>query len=415
MRPRTHHQDARTPRTRRILGGSLCLCVLVVMVLASMGCATLQVEAGFKQPAELTATAIAQAAPTPAPKPQLGRLAFVRGGDVWVRELPDGEARRLTRDGRNSEPRWSPSGQWLAIRKEYQLLVLRADGSEATTLNAGAASASFAWSPAEDLLAYTTGVGSLRVVKPGSPGEKELVPQGSGYQGTGVNGIAWSPDGEWIAYEWVELSGDAGQSAPDLKRLEQSGDGGPFVQEIRRIRVDGSESRVVRANRGPERHYLANWSPDGQWLLAWHSSNSESLRADGFPLEALPVAGGEPVRLSGSMLTHQDFLSWSPDARRLALVDGGGRMAWEKKLLSLVTPAGGAQRLSDRARTDLFPAWSPDGRWIAFTGAQEASGVGAAAFCLHPPWRRFSITRQVRLWRPRGGRPGSRGESPLAG
>ena len=82
---------------------------ILIAGLFSVACGSFQVEAGFKQPAELTATAVAQSAPTPTPKPQLGKLAFVRGGDVWVKELPDGEAMRLTRDGRNSEPRWSGS------------------------------------------------------------------------------------------------------------------------------------------------------------------------------------------------------------------------------------------------------------------------------------------------------------------
>lgn len=356
--------------------------LLLVVVLAATGCGSVQIEAGFKQPAELTATAVAQVPqPTAPPKPQLGKLAFVRGGDIWVRELPDGEAKRLTRDGRNSEPRWSFSGQWLAFRKEYQVVILRADGTDATTLNAGAASARFAWSPVEDLLAYTTGGGSLRVVKPGTPGEKELVSVRVARQGTGVNGITWSPDGEWIAFEWVELSGDGSQ----------------FTQEIRRTRVDGSESQEVRVNSGTERHYLAGWSPDGQWLLAWHGSNSESLRADGFPLEALPLTGGGPVQLARNMLTHQDFLSWSPDGQRLAFVDGGYRSSWENKAITVATLAGSPHRISDSGRADLFPAWSPDGREIAFTGSPAFPNDGGTA-----DTRSLLSPRRIWLMQPDG-------------
>lgn len=45
------------------------------------------------------------------------RVAFVREGDIWVKHLPDGEERRLTKDGDNDSPRWSPSGAWLAFVK----------------------------------------------------------------------------------------------------------------------------------------------------------------------------------------------------------------------------------------------------------------------------------------------------------
>lgn len=36
--------------------------------------------------------------------PALGKLAFVRDGDIWVRPLPGGESTRLTGDGRNTSP-----------------------------------------------------------------------------------------------------------------------------------------------------------------------------------------------------------------------------------------------------------------------------------------------------------------------
>ena len=63
-----------------------------------------------------------QVTPTPT-SINLGRLAYVQGGDIWVKTLPYGPPQRLTTDGRNKEPSWSPSGDWLAFRKERQLIV----------------------------------------------------------------------------------------------------------------------------------------------------------------------------------------------------------------------------------------------------------------------------------------------------
>lgn len=40
-----------------------------------------------------------------------GRIAFIRKGDVWV--WSNGESERLIKDGRASDPRWSPTGRFM--------------------------------------------------------------------------------------------------------------------------------------------------------------------------------------------------------------------------------------------------------------------------------------------------------------
>ncbi len=88
-------------------------------------------------------------------RPQLGKVAYVQAGDIWVKELPDGEARRITQDGKNDTPLWSPSGEWLAFRKGKQVWVARASGADAHQVQ-GDDVGQYSWSPTSDRLAYVT-------------------------------------------------------------------------------------------------------------------------------------------------------------------------------------------------------------------------------------------------------------------
>lgn len=47
---------------------------------------------------------------------QMGVVAYIQGGNLWVKELADGQAERLTTDEGITSPRWSPSGHWLAYK-----------------------------------------------------------------------------------------------------------------------------------------------------------------------------------------------------------------------------------------------------------------------------------------------------------
>ncbi len=94
---------------------------------------------------------------------------------------------------------------------------------------------------------------------------------------------------------------------------------------------------------------------------------SEPLFAGAFVESVLP-SGGSPRRLS-ARLPHGSFgPSFAPDGKRFALTiqKPDGRHV---QILS-----GGRLRELARGRA---PAWSPDGRWIAFLSGQK---VGSAIF-----------------------------------
>ncbi len=337
---------------------------ILTMILAA--CGTLEV--GVEQPptpdagattvaalvtrnAELADRVATLSAPTL--PPDLGMLAYVQGGDIWVKPLPTGEPERLTTDGRNQEPRWSPSGRWLAFRKGEQVWTIQADGSGAHPLASGASIGAFAWAPTDDRLAYATWDELYGVNADGSRLVNLLssspdVPRRLGR-------IAWSPDGQWIAYEWQE----------------QWPDQPPARRGIWTVSPDGNvRGEPVLPIADP---LLAGWTGDSAFMLIQDGMNSAALLADGSPLYAF-LPGLEPVKLADFTLPYADLVAPEPgQSARVAIVSGGGREAWTNKMLLITTaPTGDQVVLTPPDVAVSSPAWSPDGAFIAYAAAPDA-------------------------------------------
>ncbi|HZU12159.1 MAG TPA: hypothetical protein VFB58_04905 [Chloroflexota bacterium] len=335
------------------------LSLLAPVVLA--GCAV-EAHAGFESAADATATAVAQAHPTSVPPLALGKVAYIQGGDVWTKQLPDGKAYRLTQDGGDSWPLWSPSGTWLAFIRDQALWTMRADGGDAHSLGPVApGEGQVEWSVRGDRLAYISDGGLILTDADGSR-EVRVV---SGGGGEGAAALAWSPDGAWLAYE-------AEVRAPGKPPMEQG---------LWRVRADGTGSERISLSPAPAQiqYHLAGWSPDASELLYWQGMQlSASLAADGEPLMAISLSGGSPHRIVPIMLPYRSFLAWSPDGRTLAVVAGGGRQTWANKVLLLATLHGAPRRLTNPRTAMVAPAWSPEGHTLA-VAIEIAGPVGQAS------------------------------------
>jgi len=337
--------------------------------------------------------------PVPPVLPQVGQVAYVQGGDIWIKALPDGKPQRLTTDGRNREPRWSSSGEWLAFRKDKQLTVeqdvpcdipkprgtctdrvpvlekqvwlMEATGSGAHPLNQGLSVNAFAWSPVSDRLAYTTAIGELSTINAVGTDPITLVPQASPDGGNLERSgrFAWSPDGIWIAYEW----------------WSQPSDQPSAYQGLWKVSADGKE-RVELYNSGlPKKGevVLAGWSSLGKSLLFWQSEVPLASLTDGtafyaVPVEKSPSKNNVPTRLdSEAVLTFADFVAPAPSGTiwggrdAIALAAGGGRSTWKNKRLEL-----GSQPITPQHLAVVSPTWSPKGTHLAFAAMPDWAGSG---------------------------------------
>ncbi len=307
-----------------------------------------------------------------------GQVAFVQGGDIWIKRLPDGEPQRLTTDGNNIKPRWSASGEWLAFSKgNTQVWLSRANGSGAFSLDNGDQIGDFAWSPTQDQLAFVGETG-LEIIQGGETATTVVVPASSTTQ---IGNIDWSPDGTQIAYElWNE-----------------SADSLPMYESLWIVSSENAEPKEIYSSGVPRQGeaILAGWTGDGSHVIFWQGSLvSASLLADGVPLYSISVEGGEPILLADNVLVYADSVVPQPgNTTQVAVVSGGYRSAWTNKVLSLVDATSGNARVltaSDTAPSS--PTWEPGGEHIAYTAMPDMGDLGGG-----DPARTALLQRHIAL------------------
>jgi dipeptidyl aminopeptidase/acylaminoacyl peptidase len=254
-----------------------------------------------------------------------------------------------------SEPQPSPDGSHLAFtvttvvedkdRRRSEVWVVPMDGSSLPTRasqSTGGGDASHPiWTPDGRAVAYVDSAGKVWFQPVRGAG------RGRRYAVRGVNASPlFSPDGRWIAYGWrgpkpdgLEPWGDRVSPAaitrgPDPKRFDGR------VYTSLPIVADERGLLPPAERRRPSHLYL------------------------------VPAEGGEPRRLTDGSLSQTDA-TWSPDGRSIVFMqdsteDDEARYEARPQLYVLNVTDGKIGRLATGFPESRSPAWSADGKWIAF-------------------------------------------------
>jgi len=230
-------------------------------------------------------------------------------------------------------------------------------------------------SPDGRLVAYV--VESLNEEKDGYQTDVWLVPASGGEARPLASSPAadesprWSPDGKWVAF----LSERPRPGAkPD--------DSGDAKRQIWLIRPDGGEAMPLTSAPGAVSGF--EWSADGKGIafLAREPKGEERKKrekekddawtpADLYPwsrLWVIDVAARQARQLTTGEI-HVTGLSLSPDGRTVAFAGQPTPRIpddFRSDLYTIPTAGGSPAPLVARKGADGAPAFSPDGKWIAF-------------------------------------------------
>lgn len=326
------------------------------------------------------------------------QIAFEWGGDIWTVPRSGGRAQRLvTGFGLEGEPHFSPDGSMLAFSGNYDgnvdVYVVPSGGGEPRrlTFHPGA-DVAVGWTPDGKNVLFRSGRASyadenMLYTVPASGGYPKPLPLAMAEEG------AYSPDGSHIAYvptsqwepQWQHYRG--GQTTPIwIANLADSS----IVKIPRRNSNDRFPMWV-----GNSVYFVSD--RDGSYTLYSYDTGSRSVRRlvpnnGGFDVLSASAGGGAIVYTQLGSLHVYDIANGSTHAvpvtiaadmpqlrphwmnvgdqiQNAAISPSGVRAVFEAHGDIFTVPAehGDIRNLTQTPSIeDRDPAWSPDGRWIAY-------------------------------------------------
>ncbi|HTQ60954.1 MAG TPA: PDZ domain-containing protein [Candidatus Solibacter sp.] len=408
----------------------------------------------------LTAGSAAVAEETPllvqSPTMNESQIVFAYGGYLWSVSRAGGEARQLTTGGHESGPKFSPDGKWIAFTGQYDgnvdAYVMPADGGEPKRLT---------WHPGADIVDGWTPDGKKILIRspreayadfdrlytvPAQGGVPEVLPMWRG------EAASYSPDALRIAYvpnlkwqvAWKRYHG--GQTTPVyLLRLSDL-----QLEKVPRAKVELENSNDDDPVWVGDTVYFLSDRKGPVTIFAYDTKTKkvrQVLENSGLDLKSLSAGPGALVyeqfggiytldlktekaskvniRIAGDLpATRPHFEKVADKIENAGISPTGVRAVFEARGEILTAPAekGDIRNLTrTTAVAERDPAWSPDGKSIAFFSDEsgeyalhivDQSGLGAVkkinlgnppSFFYGPTWspdsKKIAYTdKRMNLW-----------------
>jgi Tol biopolymer transport system component len=285
----------------------------------------------------LIAAAIAIGVATSAEPPESGPAvdSHSEHADIWVVDVPTRELRQATLNADALEPSWSPDGE-IAFSTQscdecFSEIHVDTAGSTEIPVDTNARHLfQPSWAPDGHRVAVVRLGHGIFIADDRTRTATRLT------YGPSDEAPAWSPGGEWIAFDKL------------VKHTNY---------DLFAVHAVTAERRQLTRDTAAQTHPA--WSPDGTRLaFAEQQSNGN------WAIFTMGFDGNGRKRVTGSQVSAQEP-SWSPDGKTIAFI----LQELDRATVATIDAdgTGSIARLTDRSLFPSRPTWSPGGTSIAFS------------------------------------------------